>query len=445
MKKPTDLKNYAGKRLCAAVSGGADSVWLLYDLKEKEKEYGFFLSAVHCEHGIRGETSLADCEFVRTLCAKWGVPLTVFSADCPREAINKGESLETAAREFRYRSFQTLLDEGKADVIVTAHHLDDDAETVLFRLCRGASLTGASGISSERKGFLRPLLDLTKNEILENVRAHGLTYREDESNKEREATRNKLRLDVFPILEEAIHGTAKNLVRFANHAAEDDELLYAYAKKLVYQESTTGAGDTGYRVRTDGEPPLVRRAVLTVLKALGVERDYGGVHLDRAVALTALQTGAKATLLQGVYAVRMHDSLAFFREAAEEKLSPIPFEKGTYEWGRYEIVVSDQLQSDGETWGRVLRLDGEKIPKTAVFRCTETGDTFRKFGGGSKTVKKYLVDKKIPAAVRADLPVLADGETGEVLAILGVEISDGVRLTEQTAREINMLIRRKKQ
>ena len=134
-----DLSGFSGKRICAAVSGGADSMALLHMLKAREDKDGFFLSAVNCEHGIRGADSLGDTRFVAEICALWGVPLFTFSADCPAEAKEKKLSLETAAREFRYRSFQSLLDEGKTDFVATAHHSDDNAETILFRLCRGTS------------------------------------------------------------------------------------------------------------------------------------------------------------------------------------------------------------------------------------------------------------------------------------------------------------------
>ncbi|MBQ8320681.1 MAG: tRNA lysidine(34) synthetase TilS, partial [Clostridia bacterium] len=159
------LRGYENKKLCVALSGGVDSVALLHMLNAEKNSGGFLLSAVHCEHGIRGEESRLDMEFVQTLCAAWKIPLRVARADCPRLAKERGESLETAARAFRYGVFQTILDGGEADYIVLAHHALDEAETVLFRLARGTSLSGAAAMKEKNGKFLRPLLAWSKEEI----------------------------------------------------------------------------------------------------------------------------------------------------------------------------------------------------------------------------------------------------------------------------------------
>ena len=131
-----NLSVLSNKKLCVAVSGGVDSVSLLHYLKAQEKNFGYILSAVHCEHGIRGEESLADAEFTKQLCQEWDVPLFMYREDCPARAKRDKESLETAARNFRLEVFSSILNAGKADFIATAHHKNDDAETVLFRLVR---------------------------------------------------------------------------------------------------------------------------------------------------------------------------------------------------------------------------------------------------------------------------------------------------------------------
>lgn len=452
-----DLSGFVGKRICAAVSGGADSVVLLYRLKETAEKDGFSLSAVNCEHGIRGGDSLADSAFVAELCRRWEVPLFCFSADCPSEAAKEKVSLETAARNFRYRSFQSLLDTGKADYIATAHHAGDEAETVLFRLCRGASLTGAGGISPRRPGYLRPLLDTPKEEILRFAEEKGLPFREDKSNFERNATRNKLRLDVLPLLESAVPGAADNLVRFASLAAEDDALLYEWSESLIYTVPPESVGDTGFRVRLTDRLPLFRRAALTVMKKLGVEKDYTSAHLNAIASLCAAQTGSRVSLPYGLEAARRYDAVAFFRvgqrerggkkredeEAKREKIRFHDFAEGTFDGGRYEIVVSEAPLSENGIYGKILRADKEKIPRGAYFRLPERGDCFEKFGGGGrKFLKKYLVDRKIPAEVRAELPVLAGGDDGEIYAVCGVEISEKVKCAENS-RVLYIAIRNK--
>ncbi len=227
-----DFKAFFKKRLCVAISGGVDSTALLHYLKNLENDYDFILSAVHCEHGIRGEDSKEDMRFVQKLCADYGVVCYTFEEDCLEKSKREKVSLETAARDFRRACFASLLQEGKADFIVTAHHLQDQAETVLFRLARGSGLTGARGMQEIDGGYLRPFLSWSKEKILAYAKEHGLAHREDCTNFQMDATRNILRLEVLPRLENAVAGASENLARFAHLAAQDDAFLYRLAEEL---------------------------------------------------------------------------------------------------------------------------------------------------------------------------------------------------------------------
>ena len=247
-----------------AISGGVDSVSLLHYLKAREAECGYLLCAVHCEHGIRGEESLADARFVEEFCKEQGVPLYTFSEDCPTRAKRDKQSLETAARAFRQECFSGLLTCKKADFIATAHHKNDDAETVLFRLMRGTSLTGVGGMVEMNGAILRPFLTWTREEIVGYAKQNGLSYRVDSTNFETDATRNKLRLQVLPLMEESVPGAVENLVRFSRIASEDDALLYEYAEGLLTEKN----GEI--TVAFCEKKPLFRRACLLALKGLGV-------------------------------------------------------------------------------------------------------------------------------------------------------------------------------
>ena len=282
--------------------------------------------------------------------------------------------------------------------------------------------------------YLRPLLDESKQDILQYIAKRGLNYRVDSTNFEKDATRNRIRLDVLPALEDAVPGAKENLIAFGVRAKEDDEYLYTLAKEWVVKTAPAFEGDLGFSVGVDAPPPLFRRACLTVLKALGVEKDYTQKHLLALQTLCESQTGARASLPQGIVAVRSYQSVQFCREVEGNKKQPIPFACGRFAWGRYEITVSETpLEGAG-----VLRLDGEKIPPTACIRCREEGDTFLKFGGGRKSLKKYLIDKKVPQPIRDELPLIADGE--EILAVLGVEISERVKLTNESKKILYLAI-----
>ena len=412
------LKN---KRICAAVSGGVDSIVLLRILKEKESEYGYFLSAVNFEHGIRGEESIGDTEFVKSECEKLGVPLFLFQDDCLARSEREKVSLETAARNFRLDGYKKLLTEGQADYIATAHHQNDEAETVLFRILRGSSLTGAVGMLPQTDGFIRPLLSLSKEEIIHYANERGLAYREDKTNFERIATRNVLRLDILPALEKLVPGAAANLARFATLAKDDDDFLYRLSSELIVKEKGKIC------VLFSKEKALFRRACLTVMKELGIEKDYTATHLEDLFFLQDLALGSKITLPKTVEARKEQDGIAFYCKTEKQSCPEIPFQVGEYKVGNFTISVSFKELDGG------LRFDLDQLPQECIWRERKEGDKFTKFGGGTKSVKDYLIDKKIPVYAR-DMPLLASGK--EVLLISGVEISEKIKVTAQTKRTV---------
>ena len=435
------FKKFENKRLCAAVSGGVESTALLHYLKAREARDGFLLCAVHCEHGIRGEESVGDWKFVEKLCEEWKIPFYVFREDCPKRAREQKQSLETAAREFRRAAFARLVEENKADYIVTAHHLGDEAETVLFRLARGTALTGAAGMREESGYFLKPFLQKSKREIFAYARENGLVWREDATNLQTDVTRNKLRQTVLPLLEEAVPGAGENLARFAQLAAEDDEWLYAQARKLL-QET-----DGEYLVAFSSVRPLFTRACLLAMKGLGLEKDYTRAHLESAFALQNSERGAKLHFPRGVVAERMQAGVRFIlkSENTDEdcpRASEKPFDLDGFDGGRYLVNVFSTPQAE-QSESKVLRIDKEKIPEDAVFRFRREGDFIEKFGGGKKTLKKFFNEKKIPVEERAYLPLLASAESGEVYAVCGEEIAEKLKVTEQTRKTVYLVTKRK--
>ena len=194
------LAPYRGLSLAVAVSGGRDSVALLHYLHKNAEEAHISLSALTCCHGIRSSAE-ADVAFVEEVCKAWGVPLTVFRADVPARAKQSCRNLEEEGRLFRRECYQTMLD-GGADAVLTAHHRDDYAETVLFRLARGTSLQGLD-VFPAQKGLLRPLLGVTRARIDEYIQENALPFREDETNADVAFSRNRIRHEVLPALERA--------------------------------------------------------------------------------------------------------------------------------------------------------------------------------------------------------------------------------------------------
>lgn len=436
------LERLDGKRICVAVSGGADSVALLHYLKAQSSHYGFSLSAVHCQHGIRGQASLDDKAFVIQLCNEWNIPLFLFDEDCPLRAKDKKESLETTARNFRRESFISLIKEKKADYIATAHHLGDEAETVLLHLARGAGLSGARGIQPQSEFYIRPFLAWSKEQILAYIGEHGLSYRTDESNLCLDATRNKIRLQVLPLLEEIIPSAKENIAKFAQKALEDDTFLYALSDKLI-----TRQGDE-YLLSFHDEKPLFYRATLSILKSLGLTQDYTTKHLESAYALQYLERGAKAHLPKNIRLEKTEKGILFTMQTEEPTIIPNHTEKSFtldgFDGGRYAVKIETAVAQESANGWRVLRFDKDKLPKDAVFRFRKDGDEIEKFGGGTKSLKKFFNERKIPVRERSYLPLIASSETGEVYAVCGVEIADKIKTTEDTKSVLYIVLQKEK-
>ena len=299
--KLIDCKPYAGMRVCVALSGGRDSVALLHALKTG----GVKVSALTCGHGMRA-ASEGDIAFVEGLCRDWNVPLRVFRADIPARAEMQKRGLEETARVWRYECFARVVAEGEADTVATAHHKDDLAETLLFRLARGTSAAGLN-VFPARAGIVRPLLGVTRAQIDAYVTEHALPFVEDESNADVTFSRNRIRHNVLPELERAVPGARDNLVAFAARAVEDDACLCALAAEHVCVE------DGMVHIPLALPMPVFSRAVVQALSFLGVTRDYTAANVAQAARLRELQSGRRASLPCGIQAVREGDAVVFCR------------------------------------------------------------------------------------------------------------------------------------
>jgi tRNA(Ile)-lysidine synthase len=217
---------HPGDRLCVAVSGGADSVSLLLTVHQLKADLGVGLSATHVHHGLRGPEADADLAFVEALCARLDIPLHIHHVSVPDRVQQTGESTEEAARNLRYAFFDTLLASGEADSILTAHTLDDQAETVLLKLLRGAWTDGLGAIHPivRRKTgtILRPLLSVRRSEIESFLKQENQPWREDATNAETIYTRNRVRHQLLPLLREFNPGIDRTLANLSELARNDE-------------------------------------------------------------------------------------------------------------------------------------------------------------------------------------------------------------------------------
>ena len=388
-----DLINPGDEVVCA-VSGGADSVALLFALYLLQQKLEFHLSAAHFNHHLRAEESDRDEAFVRALCDRYDIPLYVGSASVT--AGKKG--LEAAAREARYGFFNTLP--GK---IATAHTADDNAETVLMHLVRGTGLKGLGGITPGTEKLIRPMLTVTRQDVLDFLEEYCLRYVTDSSNHTDDFLRNRIRHHVMPLLAAENPRLAENLTEMALSLRQDEACL---------QQAADAASTLDVPALRSMAPAIRNRVLEKFLKENAVKEPEHR-HLALVEALIFSQKpSARAQLPGGVTIERCYDTLRVMPE------------------GELEAV---QLQCPGETILTDLGLKITCMPASQIcntdtvftvcvhgevqVRSRQTGDTIR-LAGGSKTLKKLFIDRKIPASQRHRVLVLAD-EQG-VLAVYGI-------------------------
>ena len=417
LKLPEIVK---GKKIALAVSGGTDSMALLWLFKTC---YDGEFYVVNVEHGIRGEASLSDSKFVEEFCFKHNIAFKGFSVDAPKYANEKRISLELAARELRHAIFKNEVENGFCDFVATAHHANDQAETVLLRICRGTGINGLKGILPLKGYLIRPLLSYTKAELSEFLKENGIPHQNDETNEFDNVTRNYFRLNVIPKIEKKFPSFSNSVARLVRSATEAED----FCRSLIDEPTSVNGG---FKIFAPFKHPyLFKKEIAACFSKLGVEQDVEERHFDLILSLALEEAGKRLDMPFGVSVYKESDGLTFQKKAIVDSVS-VPFEKvlsDGYKGVTFSIEPFDgsrRIVADG------LVCDFDKIPKTAVLRHRQDGDKFTKFNGGTKNLGDFLTDKKIPLRLRENLLVIAD--ENDILLIIGVEISDKIKIDENT-------------
>ncbi len=477
----------AGDTVVAGVSGGADSVCLLRLLGELASGMGFFVTAVHVEHGIRAEESRADAAFTEQLCRELGIPLALYTVDVPRHREETGQSLEEAARELRYECFRRACAEAGTDRIALAHHAEDCAETMLFHLARGTGIRGLGGIrpvsertwpgdESEENGtgtqrtegmpgkltILRPLLCVTRAEIEAWLDERGQVYRTDRTNADLDYARNRIRERVLPELVRINEQAVPHMTQLSGQLARISDFLDEAAWEAgrgSFVVSRDGAAvENGNPAEADAPgppcsvtircgpflqlPSVLQSNLLLQLIGLaaGGRRDLTAVHVDRVLHLMTAEVGAQASLPGSVTAERTYDTVELHAKAPGAKFLPeteleIPGET-LLENGLLfstEIIeipcFSEKIPRKSYTkW-----FDYDKINSVVQLRGRRPGDYFQTDAdGGHKKLNRFFIDEKVPLAERDGICLLADGS--HILWAVGYRISEAYKVTEETKR-----------
>lgn len=431
------------------LSGGADSVCLLLLLKKYilDKQYNIKLVAVHVNHGIRGEEADADAEFSRRLCEREGLEYRQFYYDVPAYSKEWHLSCEEAGRKLRYEAFKAVAQEYKSCglecVIAVAHHKNDQAETVIHNIIRGAALRGAMAIRPVRDGIIRPLLCFSRAEIEDFLLKEGQGYCTDSTNLENEYIRNKLRNNVIGYLEREINtGTVANLCRFADKMAGYDDYITGQTEAAAGRYVKAAEECVFIKSELLTEHPVIRSSVVyNALELMCGYRDLEEKHVNYLLALFDSQSGSKINLPRGVIAQRTYEGVLVKTdkvsgEVPEEIcLNHILQEKTSkkyIEWNgnSFEAMVKsiEKVQNSLDLPNNFNKkfpkdlytkyFDYDKILKyvenegniSFCLRGRLPGDYFvidKK--GHTKKLKQYFIENKIPEPERTGIPLFALG------------------------------------
>lgn len=407
-------------RVTVALSGGMDSVVLLYLLKHLP-DRRFTLEAAHVHHGLR-QAAEEDLQFCRALCGAWEIPLQVFRGDAKSYAKEHGMSLEEGARALRYGFLDPLAD-GEKTFVATAHHREDQSETFFINLYRGSGSRGLSGIAAKRGGYLRPMLTVPKAEITAFAEENGLSYVTDETNADTAFLRNFLRHEVLPLLQSREEGDfAKGLFAAMECLREEDEALNQWADGVADDRVEALAA----------LPDAVLKRVL--------DRRYGKpldrLHFREIAALIRKAPPSGQVQIAGNRYFRLEYGRCTFVETSEDPIIPVEPNVPAYWQGMKFLVSSEEINSPFTHF----TVDCDKISGNLVFRHKRPGDVFKPVGkSGTARLQKRLKNDRVPRSQRDALWVLAD-EADRVVWVEGYGVAEEFCCDEQTKYVYSMKI-----
>ncbi len=419
MTRKPDFSRVRNGRVLIALSGGADSVALAVMLAEGRAEYGLTLLAAHVDHGIRPE-SPEDAAFCAELCDRLEIPLYTVRVDVPAEAARTGEGLESVARRLRYQALRRFKDEADADMIALAHHMDDQAETVLMHLARGTGPEGIGGMRERSGDLYRPLLGFRKAELTAFLRNRGFTWREDATNRVADNPRNALRLNAIPALEACWPGFVAAAARYARSAQIESDFVAEQTRAYLARCSSLGAFGAWLDLDPPPHPAILRRAIRA---ACPEELDF-----EQIEALEALcgQPRGKIDIGKRHYAERTGRRLYFVPKTVPE-IVPAPLcLRGTTRLpgiGSVAVRPGEAVPIRDDPFRQAL--DMAALEGT-VLRTRRPGDRIRPLGGGDKPLSDYFIDRKLDRPLRDMTPLIAIGS--RVLWAVGLGIAEEAKL-----------------
>ena len=434
--------NLNGEKVIIGLSGGMDSVCLFHILKD----LGVSLEAVHVNHQIRGEEAKRDEQFVKDLCARYNIPFHGYRYDVPKISREKHLSEEEAGRMVRKEAFARVMKEQGAGYVALAHHGNDRAETFLFHLSRGTGVKGLGSMKPVQGTIIRPLLWAERKEIEQYVQEKGYEFVEDATNSQTEYTRNKIRHEIIPALEEInprciphICGAAEKLSAVSAYIDREAEKLcrlsaVMYGQEVQILKLAFEQGDEVLRI------PVLQKCVEYLSGSLV---NITEEHLEKLGALFAMQTGKEIHLPYGITAVRTYEGIRMFFREEKGQTEPVEITgEGTYDFGGVIFRVSVEAWDESKIFpikNYTKCFDYDKIIDKVFLRNRGSGDYLEiNKNHGRKSLQDYLVNEKVPKDERDRVILLACGS--HILWVVGKRISEYYKVTKETKKVLKVQV-----
>lgn len=421
----------SGDRIAIGVSGGADSMLLLTALIQKQKEVNFYLKAIHVNHQLRDEESNRDSEFVRVFCEKNNIDYTIIDVDVKSLRIAQKRGLEESARIARYDAIFEQMKKDNLSKLFMAHHANDQAETILMHIFRGAGISGASGIRSNAL-IVRPFMGIKKDEILRLCRDNNISYVTDSTNLENAYTRNYIRNVVIPDIEKVYPSAVDMICAFGERCNEIQTFIESQIEEglVIERNHSVLVKERAFKSISF----VLREYLKLAFEKLKVYFDIELKHYKMLENLLNLPVNSMMDFPHGVTAKRVYEGIALYKKTDKKHaLEEHQFCIGEIKIEGYGSIITKIIDSEEVVYGDgSLYVDYYKIPVDAVWRSRKQGDCFAKLGCGTKKLNDYLTDRKIESNDRDIIPILAKNET--VYVVGNCEISEKVKIDSGTEK-----------
>lgn len=437
-----------GDRVLVGVSGGPDSIALLHILWTLRDDLQILPCVAHLNHLLRGEESAEDARLVEKFAGKLSLPCFIENIDVRNHQKKSGMSLQEAAREVRFAFFEQLARQLDAGKVALGHHADDQAETILLNLLRGTGLSGLKGISYIRGMYIRPLLEVRRREIEDYCRRHLLPVRLDSSNLKPVYTRNRIRLQLLPVLEQDYNPQIVHaLVRLGHICREEDAYLEHQAMEAYrsMSEKQKNGGLALNKEALQSQPHPLRRRILRLAwqQVTGETKELSYYHVKRLMEMLEKRAGGRVLILpRQVRVIKTHLFLCFSRIVEPQPVPPYQYPlvaPGITYIPEIDLHLKTELLSvqDAPSFEEIslkeALLDYDLIKEPLWVRRRQEGDVFSPLGlGGTIKLKKFLIDSKTLRYERDWIPLVISGK--DIVWVGGLRPAEAFKVTARTVR-----------